>query len=66
MFPIKKSLNKINILLLRSHKVFSMYYVLCLELVDKCIFNCVSWFVSTMLNFNALCDAYTVQRHYTV
>ena len=28
----------------------------------KCIFTCVSWFVSIILNFNALCDAYTVQR----
>ena len=31
----------------------------------KCILNCVSRFVSVMLNFNALCNAYTVQRHYT-
>ena len=32
-----------------------------------CILNCVSWFVSTILNFNALCDAYTVQmQSYTV
>ena len=23
----------------------------------KCIFNCVSWFVSIVVNFNALCDA---------
>ena len=23
----------------------------------KCIFNCVLWFVSITLNFNALCDA---------
>ena len=29
----------------------------------KCIFNCVSWFVSAIQNFNALCDAYTVYRH---
>ena len=26
-----------------------------------CIFNCISWFVSIILNFNTLCDAYTVQ-----
>ena len=31
-----------------------------------CILNCVSWFVSIILNFNALCNAYTVHRHYTV
>ena len=23
----------------------------------KSIFNCVSWFISLILNFNALCDA---------
>ena len=28
----------------------------------KCIFNRVSWFISIILNFNALRDAYTVQR----
>ena len=28
----------------------------------KCIVNCVSWFVSIILNFNAFCDAYTVQK----
>ena len=27
-----------------------------------CILNCASWFVSIILNFNALCDVYTVQR----
>ena len=32
----------------------------------KCILKCVSWFVSVILNFNALCDAYTVQRLYRV
>ena len=26
-----------------------------------CILNCVSWFASIILNFIALCDAYTVQ-----
>ena len=26
-----------------------------------CILNCVSWFVSIIINFNALCDAYIVQ-----
>ena len=31
----------------------------------KCILNCVSWFVSVILNFKALCIAYTVQRHCT-
>ena len=30
----------------------------------KCILNCGSWFVSVILNFNALCDAYTVLRNY--
>ena len=31
------------------------------------LLNCVSWFVSVILNFNALCDEYTVQRQsYTV
>ena len=30
----------------------------------KCIFNCVSWFVSIILNVSALGDAYAVQRHY--
>ena len=28
----------------------------------KRILNCVSWFVSIILNLNALCGAYTVQR----
>ena len=28
----------------------------------KCILNCVSWFVSVILSFNALCNAYTVRR----
>ena len=32
----------------------------------KCIFNCVSWFLSLILNFSALCGAYTVLRHYTL
>ena len=32
----------------------------------KCILNCVSWFVIIILNFNALGDAYTIWRHYTV
>ena len=32
----------------------------------KCILNCVSWLVSPILNFNGLCIAFTVQRHYTV
>ena len=32
----------------------------------KCVFNCVPWFVSIMLNIYALCGAYTVQRHYAV
>ena len=27
----------------------------------KCIFNCLSWFVFIILNFNALCNAYTVE-----
>ena len=27
-----------------------------------CNLNYVSWFVSIILNFNALCDVYTVQR----
>ena len=26
----------------------------------KCIFNCVSWFVPIILNFNALCVIHTV------
>ena len=30
------------------------------------ILNCVSQFVSIILNFYALCDAYAAQRHYTV
>ena len=32
----------------------------------KCIFKCISWFASIIVNFNALCDAYTVYRYYTV
>ena len=32
----------------------------------KYIFNCVLWFISVIVNFNALCDTYTVYRHYTV
>ena len=32
----------------------------------KCILNCVSLFFSVILNFNALCNAFTVvQRYYT-
>ena len=31
----------------------------------KCILNCASRFVFVVLNFNAFCNAYTVQRHYT-
>ena len=29
----------------------------------KCILNCASWFISFILNFNALCNACTVHRH---
>ena len=29
---------------------------------SECILNCVLWFVSVILNFNVLCDEYTVQR----
>ena len=28
----------------------------------KCILNCVSWIISIILNFNAICDAHAVQR----
>ena len=31
----------------------------------KCILNCLSWFISAILNFNAFFNEYTVQRHYT-
>ena len=32
----------------------------------KCIFNCASRFVSTILNFNTFCDAGTVYNHYAL
>ena len=65
MFPMKNGLNNINILYTGSHKVSPIYYELCLESAGN-VFSIVSWFVSITLNFNAFCDAYTVQRHYTV
>ena len=41
-----------------SRILWAMY-----EIGWKYIFNCVSGFVSIMLNFNALYDAHTVQKH---
>ena len=40
-----------------SHKSFLMVM---LGNGWKCTFNCSSWIIFIMLNFNALCDAYTV------
>ena len=28
---------------------------------SKCILNCVLWFVSVIINFNVVCDAYRVK-----
>ena len=43
-----------------TQKIFDVLWVV---LGNGCIsiLNCVSWFVSIMLNFNALCDVYAVQ-----
>ena len=40
------------------HKRFLIYYGLCLETAGNVFFNCVSSFVSTILNFKILYDAY--------
>ena len=45
------------------HKRFLIYYGLCFK---QHILNCVSWFLSVILNFKAFYDAHTVERHYTV
>ena len=43
-----------------SHKRFLVWAML--ENGWMCILNYVSWLVSVILHFNALCDEYTVQK----
>ena len=43
-----------------SHIRFLIYYGLCLKTAVNV------FFIDFIVNFNAVCDAYTVQRHYTV
>ena len=47
------------------HKISDMLWAM-LGNDWKRVFYYVLWFVSIVLNFNDLCDAYTVQRHYTI
>ena len=50
-FTIKDDINSINISYTGSNKRFLGY-------AWKCIFSCVKWFVSIILNFCALCVAH--------